>query len=169
MSADKTIGKLLLWCPNPWEEMHRSGYFHVLGTGCSLVLQKDLEYWTIGETRETREGWPMLTVETEVNGDSKSTKKKVLPWTVRWVCCAGTRDFCPALACSGQPSTNNFFPRCTLFQFMCPHRQATWASSRTGPPVYECVSPGESLRGPSYIVKCVFFSQYIVLKCWLLS
>ena len=29
-------------------EMHRSGYFHVSGTGCSLVLQKDLEYWTIG-------------------------------------------------------------------------------------------------------------------------
>ncbi len=31
-------------------------------------------------SRETREGWPLLTVETEVNGDSKSTQKKgVLP------------------------------------------------------------------------------------------
>jgi hypothetical protein len=48
----------------------------VLGTGCSLVLQKDLEYWTIGESKETKEGWPMPTVETEVNGDSKSTKEK---------------------------------------------------------------------------------------------
>ncbi len=28
------------------------------------------------QTRETREGWPLLTVETEVNGDSKSTNQK---------------------------------------------------------------------------------------------
>jgi hypothetical protein len=28
-----------------------------------------------GNIRETREGWPLLTVETEVNGDSKSTKE----------------------------------------------------------------------------------------------
>jgi hypothetical protein len=26
--------------------------------------------------RETREGWPLLTVETEVNGDSKRTNKR---------------------------------------------------------------------------------------------
>jgi hypothetical protein len=30
----------------------------------------------IVETRETREGLPLLTVETEVNGDSKSTNEK---------------------------------------------------------------------------------------------
>jgi hypothetical protein len=36
--------------------------------------------------RETREGWPLLTIETEVNGDSKSRKEGVpkrffvLPW-----------------------------------------------------------------------------------------
>ncbi len=29
-----------------------------------------------GTIRETREGWPLLTVETEVNGDSKSTNEK---------------------------------------------------------------------------------------------
>ena len=27
-------------------------------------------------TRETREGWPLLTDETEMNGDSKSTNEK---------------------------------------------------------------------------------------------
>ncbi len=26
--------------------------------------------------RETREGWPLLTVETEVNGDSKSANER---------------------------------------------------------------------------------------------
>jgi hypothetical protein len=29
-----------------------------------------------GETREAREGWPLLTEETEVNGDSKSTNER---------------------------------------------------------------------------------------------
>ncbi len=35
-------------------------------------------------TRETREGWPLVTVETEVNGDSKSTTKRgpFLGWLV---------------------------------------------------------------------------------------
>ncbi len=28
------------------------------------------------DVRETREGWPLLTVEIEVNGDSKSTKER---------------------------------------------------------------------------------------------
>ncbi len=37
-----------------------------------------------GNIRETREGWPLLTVETEVNGDSKSTNERGLPWLV---CC----------------------------------------------------------------------------------
>ncbi len=27
-------------------------------------------------SRESREGWPLLTVETEANGDSKSTNEK---------------------------------------------------------------------------------------------
>jgi hypothetical protein len=34
-------------------------------------------------TVETREGWPLLTVETETNGDLQSTNEGVLPWLVR--------------------------------------------------------------------------------------
>ncbi len=30
----------------------------------------------IGLSRETREGWPLLTVETEMNGNSKSTNER---------------------------------------------------------------------------------------------
>ncbi len=44
---------------------------------------------------ETREGWPLLPVETEVNGDSKSTNeqmKGVLPWLGLGACRASTRD-----------------------------------------------------------------------------
>ncbi len=46
-------------------------------------------------TRDTREGWPLLTVETEVNVGSKSTNE---PWLICWACRASTRDFCSASA-----------------------------------------------------------------------
>ncbi len=49
--------------------------------------------------------------------------------------------FC--LGCSIVGSVQNiFFPNRTLFQFMCPHRQATWAGSRAGS---EYVSPYQTL------------------------
>jgi hypothetical protein len=40
---------------------------------------------SIAGNRETREGWPLLPVETEANGDTKSTNKKgsFLGWFVR--------------------------------------------------------------------------------------
>jgi hypothetical protein len=63
------------------------------------------------KSRETREGWPLLTVKTELNGDSKRTNDRGLPWLVPWTCCrAGTID--PALAAlvTSQPSTKNYFP-----------------------------------------------------------
>jgi hypothetical protein len=79
------------------------------------------------ETRETyREGWPLLTVETEANGDSKSTNEQGLPWLVRCAHRAGTRDFCPALAALVAPVQKVFFLTRTLFQFICPHRTAIW-------------------------------------------
>ncbi len=59
---------------------------------------------------ETRGGWLRLNVETEANGDSGSTysMKGVLPWLVRWVRGAGTRDFSPALAALVGPVQNIF-------------------------------------------------------------
>jgi hypothetical protein len=75
--------------------------------------------------RETREGWPLLTVETEVNGDSKSANEKGLPWLVHWACREGTRDFCSAVAALVR-QYKIIFPRRSLFQFLCPHRPASW-------------------------------------------
>ncbi len=87
-----------------------------------------------GGSRETREEWPQLTVETEVNGDSKRVQiKGVLPWLACWACRAGTRDFCPAFAVL-VAQYKIFFPNRTLFPFICPHRSATWAGSRAGSP-----------------------------------
>jgi hypothetical protein len=47
-----------------------------------------------GWTRNTRDGWPLLTVETEANGDSGSTvhMKGALPWLVPWAPRASTRE-----------------------------------------------------------------------------
>ncbi len=88
--------------------------------------------------RLTRKGWPLVTIETEVNGDLKSTNKRgpSLAGSLGSSC-----QYTRFLSCSGQPSTNYSFLHRTLFQSMCPHRPATWAGSRAGPPVSECVPP----------------------------
>jgi hypothetical protein len=78
--------------------------------------------------RESREGWLLLSAETEVNGDSKSTNERgpflvvYLGLSVRY------KRFLFRLGCSSQPSTKNFFLTIyTLFQFLCPHCPASWA------------------------------------------
>ncbi len=72
----------------------------------------------------TREGWPLLTVETEVNRYSKSTNAKEFSvgWLVRLVMPV-SRDFYPALAALVSPVKQKF-PYRTLFQSMCLHRLA---------------------------------------------
>jgi hypothetical protein len=53
-----------------------------------------LFYWLQPiQTRDTRERWPLPTVETEVNGDSKSTYERGPSWSVCWAHSADTRDF----------------------------------------------------------------------------
>ncbi len=60
-------------------------------------------------TRETRERWPLLTVETKALGDFWRTNERVLPWLVRWARRAGTRDFYPAMAVLVSLEQNNIF------------------------------------------------------------
>jgi hypothetical protein len=81
-------------------------------------------------SRETREWWPLLTVENEVNVDSKSALKGALPWLVYWACRAGTIDFCSALAALGGQVQN------LLFHSLCPQRRTSWAGSRAGSPIF---------------------------------
>jgi hypothetical protein len=60
-------------------------------------------------TRETRDGWPLLTAETEVNGDAKSANESGPSLVVRWARHASIRDFYPALAALVSPVQNSFF------------------------------------------------------------
>ncbi len=53
-------------------------------------------YSILFNTRESRGGWPLLTVETEVKGDSKRINERS-PF-LDGLLHAGTRDFCSALA-----------------------------------------------------------------------
>jgi hypothetical protein len=66
----------------------------------------------LGVHRETREGWPRLTPETNGNFWSTCTFERVLPflpWLIRWAPCTGTRDFLSCLRCISQPCTKYFF------------------------------------------------------------
>ncbi len=67
-------------------------------------------------------------------------KGHFLGWFVGLVVLLQKTFILPWLLWSAQYK-NSFFPRRRLFQFMCPHRPATWAGSRAGPPVSECLSP----------------------------
>ncbi len=59
-------------------------------------------------TTETREGWPLLTVEIEMIGDIKRTSERG-PFLVGSLACrAGIRDFSSALAVLVGPVQNNF-------------------------------------------------------------
>ncbi len=59
--------------------------------------------------RDTREGWPLLTVETEANGDSTSTYERgpFLVGSLGWLC--QYKRFLSCLGCSSRPSTKYFF------------------------------------------------------------
>ncbi len=67
-----------------------------------------------------REGWPLLTVETEVNGDSKSTNERGPSLVGSLELSCGTRDFCPALAALVFLVQNIFFLTAHYFNSFVP-------------------------------------------------
>ncbi len=76
-----------------------------------------------GIIRETNDVWLLLTVETEVNGDSRSTNDRVPPWLVRWARRAVIRDVCFALAALVGPVQPNFFLTVHYFNSCVPIAQ----------------------------------------------
>jgi hypothetical protein len=86
--------------------------------------------------RETREGWPLLTVETEANRDSMSAYERgpflagLLGSSCRY------KRFLSCLGSSSRASTKFVFPRNTLFHSLVPmHRPASSASNRAASPI----------------------------------
>jgi hypothetical protein len=95
------------------------------------------------DQRETRgRVGPLLTVETEANEDPRSSeytwKGSFRGWFVGLVLLV-QEIFVLPLADLVSPAKNILSS--TLFYFICPHRQATWAGSRAASPVsLICVS-----------------------------
>ncbi len=75
-----------------------------------------------------KDSWPLLTVETEVNGDWKSTNKRGRSFLVGSLdlSCRYNR-FLSFIGCSLQPSTKCYFLTAHSFTFISPHRSSTWA------------------------------------------
>jgi hypothetical protein len=74
-------------------------------------------------------GCPPLTVETEANGDSESTYERGPSLVSSFGSSCRYKRFLSYLGCSCRLSAKYFFPHCTLFHFVCPHRPASWAGS----------------------------------------
>ncbi len=105
---------------------HGSGRFEVFGN------RETREGWLLqtvvtevnGDSKSTKKG-PLQTVITEVNGDSKSTKKGALPRLVRSFLPshAGTRYFCSAWAALVGPVQYIFFLSILYFNAFVPIAQ----------------------------------------------
>jgi hypothetical protein len=66
-------------------------------------------------------------------GAQRVQMKGVFPWLAQWALQAGTRDFQPAFGALVDPVQNIFFLAVHYdFQFIFPHRLASWAGSRSG-------------------------------------
>ena len=59
---------------------------------------------------------------------------------------AGKRQYEELISWSSRPSTKYIFPYRTQFQFLGPHRPASWANRQTGPPFSVSVSLGRHLQ-----------------------
>jgi hypothetical protein len=104
-------------------------------------------------------GWPLLTVDTEVNGDSKSTHEGVLPWLDCWACRAGTRDNCPALAALVGPVPRKIFLAYTISTHLSlSPRKVGWQSCGVAC-LLVCFSEGEESA-----VFLLFFLFHAVIK-----
>ncbi len=97
-------------------------FLSITAAGAHILYQQrsSIFFFSVVQTRETREGWPLLTVEIEVYGDSKSTNERL----VRWDCHTGTRDCCfLCLGCSTVPVQNIFFLTVHYFNSFFPIAQ----------------------------------------------
>ncbi len=89
----------------------------------------------------SREGWPLLTVETEVNVNSKSTNERGPSLVCLLDSSCRYKRFLLSLDCSSQPSTKYLFPHCTLhISIPLSQSPSKLTGSRAGSPVQYILS-----------------------------
>ncbi len=115
------------------------------------------------ECRETGVGWPLLTVETELNGDSKSTNKRG-PSLIGWA----VLPVQEILFCLGSlvSTVQNIFFHLALFQCLCPHSPSPRKLGRQPCRVaflLVCVS-GTNHRLPANMGRIYYLSPTLLLS-----
>jgi hypothetical protein len=84
--------------------------------------------------RETREEWPLLTAETEANGDSRSTYYRDPSVVGSMGLTFQTSRFFSCLGSCSWPCTK-YFSIPFIFSLHCPHHPASCAGSRAALPI----------------------------------
>ncbi len=103
----------------------------------SMIVQiRKKVFVQVVDVRETREGCPLLTVETEENGDSKSTNERGPSLVVSLGLSCRYKRCSLCLSCFTRSSAKYFFLQLIQFQFLCLQRTASWAGSCAGSPVF---------------------------------
>jgi hypothetical protein len=96
--------------------------------------------WLFIRPESPERGGPCILLKRRQMGTLIVQIKGILPWLVCWARLAGTRDLYPALAALVSPVQHIFSLTVHYFNFyVFPSFPATWACSRAGPPVSECV------------------------------
>ncbi len=102
----------------PLSDSFFSSSLHTWTISCSSWNKGQLE-----PERPERDG-PCWLLKQSQMGTQRVQMTGALPWLV---CSPRTYTrLLSCLGCSGQTGTKYFFPLRTLFQFICPHRPATW-------------------------------------------
>ncbi len=90
--------------------------------GCTVEAPTTFFSANMARTRETREGWPLLTVETDTNGDCQSTNESG-PSQIGLLGSSYRYDrFLSCLGCTNQANTKYYLPHRIFFHFSCPQR-----------------------------------------------
>ncbi len=96
-------------------------------------------------SQKTREEWPLLTVATEVNGDSNSTNERGPSLVGSLGRSAGNRDFYPALAALVSPVQEKFSSPYTISIYVSPSHSHL-AGRRAESPVSDFVVSGSGIQ-----------------------
>ncbi len=92
-------------------------------------------------------GGPLPTVETEVNGDSKSTNERGPSLVGSLGSSCRCKRLFPAFAALVSPVQNILFLTAHYFNLCVSIAQQPGQGSRAGPPISECVSPIAHTKG----------------------
>ncbi len=115
-------------------------------------------------------GWPLLTVETDANGDSKRTNERgpfLVAWFIRLVVSV-QEIFVLSWLLQSAPF-QNIFSLTVYIQFSFSHRLESWAGSRAGAPVsyYMSLFPNQMFARSQVAFSATFICNQLQIMTFL--